>query len=166
MKSISAFQWESFAIGAVLSVIAQVHSEDNSSTTPVAVRRRPALDIYTVLQVNKTEVVRCHSGDDNATYLVEEKQCINNRYLFNGKEKCITTYNILIDGKLPMISLNMYRMLFCNKSKWRIQHITITSEYYRDDRQSNNCTNSYNEYKQYSRCCGYFERHIREHTIE
>ena len=85
MKSISVVLWTSFAVGAVLSVIAQVHSQDNSSAIPVVIRRRPSLDSYTILQANKSEDVVCDVN--NATYLVKENQCINNRYLFNGNMK-------------------------------------------------------------------------------
>ena len=88
MKSIRVFLWASFAIGAVLSVITQVRSEESSSAIPVAVNRR-LLDFRTLLQENNTGSTNINCDVDNATYLVEENQCINNRYLFNGKEKCI-----------------------------------------------------------------------------
>ena len=45
--------------------------------------RRQSGDIYTTLQQDKTDV-RMQCPVDNATYLVEERQCINNHYLFNG----------------------------------------------------------------------------------
>jgi hypothetical protein len=89
MKNIRVFLWASFAIGAVLSVIAQVHSEDNSrlGAIPVAVSRRASLDIYITLLGNG---IACDV--DNATYLVKENQCINNQYLLNGNEKCMILY--------------------------------------------------------------------------
>ena len=93
MKGIRVFLWASFAVGAVLSVIAQVHSVDTSRIIPVVVRRRSSLDIYTILQGNRTEVDnRCDV--DNATYLVKENQCIDNQYLSNGNEKCMLHYYI------------------------------------------------------------------------
>ena len=88
MKSIRVFLQASFAIGAVLSAITQVYSEDESSAIPVVVRRRKIQDLYTILQQNNTEDTRCDV--DNATYLVNENQCINNHYLFNGNLKCMT----------------------------------------------------------------------------
>jgi hypothetical protein len=121
MKSIRVSLWASFAVGAVLSVLAQVHSVDNSNAIPVAVTRRPSLDIYTILQGNRTGFNTCDV--DNATYLVKENQCINDRYLSNGNEKCM----YYIDG-YEIITLH-HRMLFCNNSKWRIQHFTVTPEY-------------------------------------
>ena len=93
MKSIRVFLWASFAVGAVLSVIAQVHSEVESSAIPVAVRRR-SFDFHIILQEDNTGSTNINCNVDNATYLVEENQCINNQHLFNRKEKCI----ICIDG--------------------------------------------------------------------
>ena len=84
MKSVRVFLWTSFAVGAVLSVIPQVHSEDESSTpVTVQVTRRFFQDVYyTKLQPNNTQVTTvCYV---NATYLVNENQCINNHYFFNG----------------------------------------------------------------------------------
>ena len=75
--------WASCAIGAVLSVIAQAHSEDESSAIPVGTNRRQSGDMYTILQQDKTDV-RMQCLVYNATYLVEERQCINNHYLFNS----------------------------------------------------------------------------------
>ena len=96
MNSIRLLLWASFAIGAVLSsVIAQVQSEDDSSAIPVDISRRSSGDIisYTTLQQNKTEVVNCLV--DNATYLVKERQCVNNHYLVNGNlPECMTTHSI------------------------------------------------------------------------
>ena len=81
MKSIRVFVWASFAIGAVLSV----HSEDYFSAIPVAVNRRSSIDIYLKLQGNKTLHGQCNVN--NATYLVEDNQCVDNQYLFNGNKK-------------------------------------------------------------------------------
>ena len=89
MKSIRVFLWASFAVGAVLSVIAQVHSEVESTATPVAVNRR-SLDFRIILQANNTGSTNINCDDDNATYLVDENQCINNQHLYNGNEECIT----------------------------------------------------------------------------
>ena len=86
MKSIRVILWASFAIGAVLLLIAQAHSGDESRATPVVtVWRRQSNDIYTILQQNKTEDIHCHS---NETYLVKETQCVNNHQLFNGNLRC------------------------------------------------------------------------------
>ena len=43
------------------------------------------LEIY-IPHFNKIKLMlECSAGPvDNATYLVEERQCINNHYLFNG----------------------------------------------------------------------------------
>ena len=76
------YLWASCAIGAVLSVIAQAHSEDESSVIPMVISRRQSGDMYTTFQQDKTDVRKCPV--DNATYLVEERQCIDNHYLFNG----------------------------------------------------------------------------------
>ena len=83
MKSIRRYLLASFVFGIVLSVIAHVHSGDDSGTTPViVVWRRQSHDIYTILQQDKTEEgLFCH---DNETYLVKESQCVDNYYLFNG----------------------------------------------------------------------------------
>ena len=89
MKSIRVFLWASFAVGAVLSVIAQVHSEVESSATPVTVNRR-SIDFRIILQEDDTEPTNIICDVDNATYLVEENQCINNQHLFDGNEKCMT----------------------------------------------------------------------------
>ena len=83
MKSVRVFLWASFAVGIVLSVIAQVHSVDTSRAIPVVVWRRTSLDIYTILQGNNTGSNN-NCDVDSATYLVEENQCINNQHLFNG----------------------------------------------------------------------------------
>jgi hypothetical protein len=115
MNSIRVFLWANFAVGAVLSVIAQVH---NSSAIPVAVSRRPSLDVLTILQGNNTgsTTINCHV--DNATYLVKENECINNQYLFNGNEKINACYSTTL---MVIINITLYhRMLFCNNSKWRI----------------------------------------------
>ena len=68
----------------VLLMIAQVQSEVESSAIPVIIRRRPSADIYTILlfQQNRIEDRLCPT--DNATYLVKERQCINNQNLFDG----------------------------------------------------------------------------------
>ena len=84
MKSTRVFLWTSFAVGAVLSMIAQVHSEDDPSATPVVTVWRRYLDIYNILQGNKTEQFRCDIENALPTYLVKENQCIDNYYLFNG----------------------------------------------------------------------------------
>ena len=85
MKSIRVYLWASFVVGAVLSVIAQVHSEDETTAIPVVtVLRRPSLDFYHILQGNKTDSEQMRCDAENATYLVKENQCINNHYLFNG----------------------------------------------------------------------------------
>ena len=85
MKCIRVFLWTSFAVGAVLSVIAQVHSEDKSSATLVVlVSRRIQSDMYTILQQNGTELMPFNCDNDNATYVVKEDQCISNHQLFNG----------------------------------------------------------------------------------
>ena len=82
MKSIRFYLWTSL-VGAVVSVIAQVHSEDGQSATPaVVVWRRYSLDIYAILQGNRTELFGC--DEENVTYLVKENQCLTNHYLFNG----------------------------------------------------------------------------------
>ena len=81
------FLWASFAIGAVLSVLAHVQSQDASTSVPVTVSRRPSLDTYTILQGNRTYGRVCNV--DNATYLVKEKRCINDEHLFNGNLKCM-----------------------------------------------------------------------------
>ena len=89
MKGIRVYLWTSFAVGAVLSVIAQVHSEDESSIpVTVQVTRRFFQDLYTTLQPNSTQGITMQC-DDNATYLVNESQCINNNHLFNGNLKCM-----------------------------------------------------------------------------
>ena len=88
MKGIRVFLWASFAVGAVLSVIAQVHSEVD---IPVATSRR-SLDIK-FYQGNNTRFATCDV--DNATYLVKENQCINNQHLFNGNEKCMHDCTVL-----------------------------------------------------------------------
>ena len=52
---------------------------------PVVTNRRQSGDMYTTLQQDKTDVRMCPV--DNATgfsYLMEERQCISNHYLFNG----------------------------------------------------------------------------------
>ena len=88
MKRMRVSLQAGFAVGAVLSVIAQVHSEVESSATPVAVNRR-SFDVHTLLQGNNTgptHIISCYV--DNATYLVEENQCINNQHLLHGNEKC------------------------------------------------------------------------------
>ena len=91
MKGIRVFLWASFAVGAVLSVVVQVHSEVESSTIPVAVIiNRRSFDVQTLLQGNNTGPTHINCDVDNATYLVEENQCINNQHLFNGNEKCMT----------------------------------------------------------------------------
>ena len=92
MKSdrVQGFLWANFAVGTVLSVIAQVHSIDTARAIPVVVRRRPSLDIYTVLQGNNTITGSNNCDFDSATYLVEENQCIKNQHLFNGNKKCMT----------------------------------------------------------------------------
>ena len=96
MKSVRIFLWASFAVGTVLSVIAQVHCVDTSRAAPVIVRRRSSLDIYTVLQGNRTELDnRCNVN--NATYLVKENQCINNQHLYNGNENCMTVLHYYTD---------------------------------------------------------------------
>ena len=82
MKSIGFYLWTSFAVGAVLSVIAQVHSEDRPSVTSVVtvmISRRLSLDIYTIHQGNNTYVFSCNP--ENSTYLVKEN---HSHYLFNG----------------------------------------------------------------------------------
>ena len=85
MKSIRVILWASFAVGAVLSVIAQVHSEDESSATLVVlVSRRKMFDMYTILQQNNTELMSLNCDNENATYVVKEDQCISNHQLFNG----------------------------------------------------------------------------------
>ena len=93
MKSIRVFLWtlSSFAVAIVLSVIAQVHSEDESSTpVTVQVTRRFLQDVYfTILQPNDTHVTSTFCEANNATYLVNESQCINNNHLFNGNLKCM-----------------------------------------------------------------------------
>ena len=117
MKSVRVFLWASFAVGAVLSVIAQVHSIDTARTIPVIVRRRPSLDIYTVLQGNSTgSNINCDI--DSATYLVEENQCINNQHLFNGNEKCMNVLHYIDwhDNNIIIIYFQC-RMLFCSNSK-------------------------------------------------
>ena len=65
-------------------MMVQVHSEVELSAIPVIIRRRASADIYTILlfQQNVTEDKLCPT--DNATYLVKERQCINNQNLFNG----------------------------------------------------------------------------------
>ena len=91
--------WASFAVGAVLSVIAQVHSEDKSSAIPVAVTRRSSLDIRIIyiLQGNYTgstnNIINCDV--ENATYLVKENECINDQYLFNSNKNCMTLYTAI-----------------------------------------------------------------------
>jgi hemin uptake protein HemP len=118
MKSIRFFLWANFAIGAVLSVIAQVHSEDYSSAIPTAVTRRVSLDFHTILQGNNTGFTNINCDVDNATYLVEDNQCINNQYLFNGKEKCITLYdNNYYTLMAIIITTLQHRMPICNNSK-------------------------------------------------
>ena len=97
MKSISVFLWASFAVGAMLSVMAQAHSENQSwaTTTVVTVWRRQSNDLYSILQQNKTEDIHYHG---NETYLVKETQCINNHHLFNGNLRC--NYRLLINYSL------------------------------------------------------------------
>ena len=90
-NSSRVFLWASFAIGVVLSVITQVHSEAASISVPVTVTRRLSLDTYTILQGNGTGRLVCNV--DNPTYLVKENRCINNEHLFNGNQKCM----ILVD---------------------------------------------------------------------
>ena len=92
MKSTRVFLWASFAVVAVLSVIAQVHSEDDSCAIPVAVTRRPSLDFHTLFQGNNTGSTNINCDVNNATYLVKENQCINNQHLFSGNEKCMTVH--------------------------------------------------------------------------
>ena len=89
MKSVGVFLWASFAVGAVLSVIAQVHSEVESTAIPVVVSRRSSLDIK-LYQGNNNIYSNICDVANNATYLVKENQCINNQYLFNGNENCMT----------------------------------------------------------------------------
>ena len=86
MKSIRVFLWASFAVGAVLSVITQVHSEVESSAIPVTINRR-SIDVRTLLQGNNTGPTHINCDIDNATYLVEENWCINNQHLFDGNEE-------------------------------------------------------------------------------
>ena len=81
MKSIRFYLWTSL-VGVVVSVLAQVHSEDGQSATPAVVVWRRYFDIYIILQGNRTEQFRC--DDENVTYLVKENQCFTNHYLFNG----------------------------------------------------------------------------------
>ena len=76
MKSIGVFLWASLAIGTVLSVVAQVHSD---ATPAVLIRRRKPGDMYGTTLSQQT------CNDDNATYLVQENHCISNHHLFNGK---------------------------------------------------------------------------------
>ena len=59
-----------------------------SRAIPVVSNRRQSGDIYTTLQQDKTDV-RMQCPVDNATYLVEERQCINNHYLFDGNLKVL-----------------------------------------------------------------------------
>ena len=89
--------WASFAVGAVLSVIAQVHSEVESSAIPVAVIRRSSLDIRIIyiLQGNYTGSTNINCDVENATYLVKENECINDRYLFNSNKNCMTLYTAI-----------------------------------------------------------------------
>ena len=90
MKRMRVSLQAGFAVGAVLSVIAQVHSEVESSATPVTVNRR-SIDVRTLLiQENNIGSTSINCDVDNATYLVEENQCINNQHLFDGNEKCMT----------------------------------------------------------------------------
>ena len=80
MKNIRFYLLASFAIGIELSgLMIHMHS---SRATPVVICRRSFEDIYTILQQDKTDIRRCPV--DNATYLVKERQCIDNHYLFNG----------------------------------------------------------------------------------
>ena len=123
MNGISVFLWASFAVGAVLSVITQVHSEVESSAIPVALNRR-SIDVRILLQEDNTVTGSTNiiCDDDNATYLVEENQCINNQHLFNGNEKCMTLYYSTLFG----IIINFqHRMLFFNYSKCRTKHFKI-----------------------------------------
>ena len=81
LQKMNLLLWASFAIGAVLvlSVIAQVQSEYDSSAIPVVIGRRQSGDSYTTLQ---QDVTNCPT--DNVTYLVKERLCVNDHYLFNG----------------------------------------------------------------------------------
>ena len=96
MKSIRHYLLASFVFGIVLSVTAQVHSGDDSGTTPavtVMVGRRTSFDVYT--EQNKTRQLVCNEGG-NVTYLVAENQCIDNQYLFDGKVIFVDKYLLII----------------------------------------------------------------------
>ena len=103
MKSLRLLLLLSFAVSVI--------SSQRVLTAPgqvVLVTRRSFFDIYDILERNKTQRSVCNNGD-NVTYLVAEKQCISNQYLFNGNNKIIV-------NECNVIIYLQYRMLICNSS--------------------------------------------------
>ena len=79
------YYYESFMLKAIVFVYiinSLVSTKPCSEeTVPVSVNRRPSGDIF----VSESNISCTCNEDDNLTYLVAERQCVDNQDLLNGK---------------------------------------------------------------------------------